>query len=702
MPIEIINPIPAEILSGGTSGANYVLNTDSYDVALGGQPFLLGTSNDRPYIREVQDIKKAMFDNFAEPGEYSMQEWWLRSQSDWSGGQGVLYQDPSVDLRFNIKYNLSRGINVWNPGEISLLPKAMATQRTQITESSRPSLTRGWFIGGSTPAVWFTVEEKLYSINLETNNVTNVDYSGADPESQIVSLASVGTTYFVATINGIYSGSEVSPGAKIWNATGGQDIVIEWVKGRLMAGMGNAVYELVGTGPALPTAKFTHLDFDWVWTSIAEGPTSIYFAGGNYPDSSIYKFVLETDGAVPTLTSGGTVASPMPPGEMVSSIYCYLGTFFGIASNKGFRVGQIDTQGDIAYGPLLWEKASHGILGDDRFFYVGVTGGIDLDPDLPDTPASTFIDAPVYDEFICDGIYRVDLGQELQSSEGSSLRYAYSTDRYLNVPVVAADPTEGNQVLQGITMVGDRFIFGIYRNYGVDNDDGWTALWPTDREQEEKYFATRVADQDHYTRLEDGYMQTGRVGFNTLEAKMYRFFSVRAPAPLEGNISVDLLDENAVPTRYITYTPSSPPDVGDIPLSTVNTPKPYVSLRFTLHRNETDDGKGAVMNGWQLKALPAPIRQRMFMFSVLCFDFEKDKTGQSIGGEGYALERIQTMEQMAQAGNAVLLQDLYNEIGTQVVIDQMQFMQMAPPGPNVSGWGGYITFRLRTVADVIG
>lgn len=700
MPIEIINPIPAEVLPGGIIGANYVLNTDSFDVALGGQPFLLGTSDNRPYIREVQDIKKAMFDNFSEPGEYSMQEWWLRSQGDWGGGEGLLYQDPTVDLRFNIKYRQSTGINVWTPGEVSLLPAAFATQESTLVGDTDESFTGGYF-DIIIPHAWYTVGDSLYDLNIEGGTTSNVAYEGADPKAQIVAFTSFGDQYFVATTSGIYSGVGNGAGTKIWNNTS-SNVVLGWAKGRLMAGIDNDVYELVGAGPALPTAKFSHLDPDWVWTSIADGPTAIYFAGGNYPDNAIYKFVLETDGAVPTLTSGGTIAATMPPGEQINTAYCYLGTFIGIATNRGFRVGTVDAQGDISYGPLLWEKYSHGILGDDRFFYVAVTGGIDLDPDVPDEVGTTFAGIKtVHNQFLCDGIYRVDLGQEIQTSQGSSLRYAYSTDRFHAIQSDSTDPEFGHLPIRNITMVGDRFIFTVYRDYSSLDDDGSTVFWPTDREELEVAVEPDSMLTEGYPKVEDGYIQTGRVRFNTLEAKMFRFFSVRAPAPLLGDIDVDVLDENDSPTRYISYTPARPPDVGDIPLSGVNSPMSYISLRFTLHRNETDVWKGAVMNGWQIKALPAPIRQRVFTFSVLCFDMEMDKTGQVIGGESYALERITTMEAMAQRGNAVLLQDLYNEIGTQVVIEQMQFVQMAPPGPNASGWGGYITFRLKTVADVI-
>ena len=513
MPIEIINPIPAEILAGGGGGANYVLNSDSFDLALGGQPFLLGTSDQRPYIREVQDIEKAKFDNFAEPGEYSMQEWWLRSQSDWGGGQGALYQDPDVDQRFNIKYRLSKGINVWKPGELGLLPDGFSEQRIELVGDDEPRSFTGGYFDIIIPRAWYTAEDSLYDMRIDDGTTVDVAYSGADPKADIVAFTTFGDRYFVATTSGIYSGVGNGAGTKIWNNTS-DNVVLGWAKGRLMAGIDNAVYELVGAGPALPTAKFTHLDADWLWTSIAEGPTAIYLAGGNYPDNAIYKFVLETDGAVPTLTSGGTVAATMPPGEQINTVYCYLGTFIGIATNRGFRVGVVDAQGDIGFGPLLWEKFSRGILGDDRFFYVGVTGGIDLNPDEPDAVASTFIGAQtIHDQYLCDGIYRVDLGQELQTSEGASLRYAFATDRFIAEQTDASDVEFGHIPLQSMTMVGDRFIFAIYRDYSSLDEDGYRVFWPTDREEIEVAVPPdSIAGPDpHYPKMVDGYLQTGRV-----------------------------------------------------------------------------------------------------------------------------------------------------------------------------------------------
>ncbi len=67
---------------GITSSSAYWQNTsDSYDVAVGGQPFFYAINDQRPYIRQTAPYKKDQFDNGAEPGEQSLTGWWIRSQS---------------------------------------------------------------------------------------------------------------------------------------------------------------------------------------------------------------------------------------------------------------------------------------------------------------------------------------------------------------------------------------------------------------------------------------------------------------------------------------------------------------------------------------------------------------------------------------------------------------------------------------------
>src|SRR5436309_9834838 len=105
-------------------GGSYDLSNVAYDYALGGIPFLSATRDQWPYTEGMAQIKKQQFDSFAEPGEQSLQGWWLRSQSDFGDGAGALYQDPDTSnpyiRQYNTRYYDSLGVDPWTGGNIKL------------------------------------------------------------------------------------------------------------------------------------------------------------------------------------------------------------------------------------------------------------------------------------------------------------------------------------------------------------------------------------------------------------------------------------------------------------------------------------------------------------------------------------------------------------------------------------------------------
>jgi len=79
-----------------------------------------------------------------------------------------------------------------------------------------------------------------------------------------------------------------------------------------------------------------------------------------------------------------------------------------------------------------------------------------------------------------------------------------------------------------------------------------------------------------------------------------------------------------------------------------------------------------------------------------CFDFERDQYGLLKGYEGSALARWQALRDTVSYGPTVKLQDLNtNEVLT-VVVEEMSFIQVAPPTDG-SGFGGVISLTARTV-----
>ena len=68
--------------------STYTISGVNYDFAIGGQPFLSAASDERPLERAFADAVKQQIDQSSDPGEQSLQMWWSRAQSDWSGVPG--------------------------------------------------------------------------------------------------------------------------------------------------------------------------------------------------------------------------------------------------------------------------------------------------------------------------------------------------------------------------------------------------------------------------------------------------------------------------------------------------------------------------------------------------------------------------------------------------------------------------------------
>jgi len=648
--VDIVSRLPFGLGRSVATGATTQSGTVAYDVAIGGQLFMSAYSDERPYVRGLAPIRKEQFDNNREPGEQSLANWWLRSQSTFIGGEGLLYQDPdqvavaNLQNRHTIMFGHSVGLNPWVNGKLTLLRQV--SQRV-ADASGQNHYVVGWKNGGV---------DSFYSAfgtNLKSDDgatTTTITYGGVN---NIVSLASDGTKYYAADSVGIWSGTGTGAGSKLWN-TGSANVVVGWAKGRLMAGIDNKVYELVGGAPpTLPTPKFTHLNPSFVFTAVTEGVGAIFMSGYAGNQSAIYKFTLDTSGNVPTLASGGVQACQLPMGEIVLSMNCYLGSFIGIGTNRGFRVGQVDDQtGDIVYGPLIFTCPSTvttgvtSIAAYDRFFFVGMTSGIDG----------------------FGGLYRVDLSQPIyDNGVSSSLKFAYATDLQTHL----------SGAITGVTNFGtsDRMVIGQV-GQGAYLESA-TLLEPT------------------------GYFQTGRIRYSTLESKIFKFLTVKLANPYFGTLAASVIDPTGTQTSVYSVSEGSGQWINDIGLAAPSTAVEWLQVRLDFTRSSVNTALGPEINGWQLKAVPGAIRQRVFTVPLMCFDREADNNGQWDGYEGRTLDRLEAFEQIAQKGDAVVFQDMNLQRSWTVIIDDYEFKQSAQPAYNSNGYGGYLTVQMRTIADVV-
>lgn len=631
-------------LSGRTAESSALVSNGEvqFDYGVGGMAFLSAADEQHPMLRSLAPQRKDQFDSTREPGEQSLVGWWLRSQSTFVGGEGMLYQDPDtvnvggLENRHAIQFFHSVGLNPWVANKLTLLH---STTNRISDGTSNSHFVLGWNDG--TDRYWSAVGNVLKS---DTGSATTtITWGGANT---IRSLTSDGTNYYAADNVGIYRGAGNGAGALIWN-TGSTDVTLGWMKGRLMAAIDNKVYELTTGGPALPAAKFTHLNTAFRFTAFAEGTNAIYAAGNAGAQGAIYKFVLDTSGNVPTLASGGILTVQLPLGETVLSMVTYLGTFVGLGTSRGFRVGTIDTNGDISYGPLLITNSAgvRSIAAYDRFFYAASTNGIDSQ----------------------SGLYRIDLSQPVQvNNTTSGVRFAYATDLQAHVTGTVSSVTNFG--------TSDRMVFAVIAQ-GAYLESAST-LEPT------------------------GYFQTGRVRYNTQEPKLFKFLTVRTQA-MRGSLSASVVDPGGATTSVITISEGGNATITDVALVAPANVAEWIQLRLDFTRSGSDTTSGPEVNSWQLKALPGSIRPRIFTVPLLCYDREEDKTGQWTGYEGRTLTRLEQFEQIAQRGDAIMFQSLREDRSYLVLIEDYEFRQQHPPGANANGYGGVLTVQMRTVADSI-
>ena len=294
--------------------------------------------------------------------------------------------------------------------------------------------------------------------------------------------------------------------------------------------------------------------------------------------------------------------------------------------------------GDLSYGPLVFES-SKGVFkmsAYSKFIYVGVDSGVGGN----------------------SGIYRIDLSQPL---EGGT--YPYATDVY-------ADSVTGK--VEGVAvMAGGRLAFCV-------NGDGLFI--------------------EHATELlESGELTTGIIRYETLENKAWKRLKIRTESALQGDIDIFRV-ENGVAESFRTVEEGSSTDY-DYDLSSVfGDVNVEAQFKFRLYRNATTASLGATMSGYSVKALPTPTRARVIQFPLFCFDSERDRLKNIMGFEGYALERLQALEQKEAQGETIIIQD-FTAGGEPIeaVIEQVTFTRTTPPNGNFTGWGGIIQITARTV-----
>jgi hypothetical protein len=190
------------------------------------------------------------------------------------------------------------------------------------------------------------------------------------PAAAITSMVSVGSHVLVGyTGAGVYKIEAGASTGAAWMTDAVTPSVVGWAKGRVIVGVGNALYNPItsfSSAAALPVALLTHPDPSFQWVGVAEGTSWIYAGGTSGDKSSIYRMAVRADG---TSLDIPTVAGRLPNGETLTSCYGYLGVLI-LGTTQGFRIAEPNGNGDLVIGALVdLGGAVHAMEGHGTFVY---------------------------------------------------------------------------------------------------------------------------------------------------------------------------------------------------------------------------------------------------------------------------------------------------------------------------------------------
>jgi len=258
-------------------------NTDiAYDTAIGGMPFIYAISDSRPYIRQTAPFRKEQFDNQTEPGEQSLTGWWIRSQSSFHYGDGIVFYDPTSSNSGSpehYRFSESKGVNVWNIGQVTLLNDVDAEHITTgaIAPNGRVSQALRSIKWNNTSGVLLHDEYDVDKIASDGTVTHFIDYnSGSD--SKVYAICDDGVNAFwitnTSTKKTVYKKPLTGTSASTADVTLMFDEIgtlsnatMDYVKDRIVMCADNKVYEFSSSAVAINNFK-VYFIYRWCYAYI--------------------------------------------------------------------------------------------------------------------------------------------------------------------------------------------------------------------------------------------------------------------------------------------------------------------------------------------------------------------------------------------------------------------------------------------------
>ena len=353
-------PAPSFYEGGGSTA----LVPFKYDCAIGGRPYMVDLESNQFQVGWEPRIRDSV-DQSNIPGEstISPQGLWRRSQASWHLGAGQRYAD-SQDAQYG-RFWRSVGVDPFTTkGELKLLEQTELLN-AQTEDNLFMTRANGRLYAADGQTLRYTTSGTFFSPTTVTGTAA----------AKILSLASDGYHVLIAQgTSGVYAtNAGGSTASQIVSNIEAQKVA--YVKGRIIvagkAGGDVKLWNIITdytSSQNNPSHWYEHPNASFEWVAFAEGPNHIYCAGHTGSESIIYRTQVKPDG---TALDVPVVAGTLPIGEVVTSMYGYLGFLF-IGSNVGVRMATADANGDLVFGALIETgSAVNCFVGNSRFVFFG-------------------------------------------------------------------------------------------------------------------------------------------------------------------------------------------------------------------------------------------------------------------------------------------------------------------------------------------
>ena len=732
LPLTLSNP----------AGATYTPSGYAYDVAIAGLPFFISPLDDQPYRRVTAQYRKQQIDQSREPGEQTLTGWWLRSQSSFHFGQGIKFFEPIQEESLRFQYTESKGLNVWEKGQATLLKDSDNVHATTggIRTDGRP-----WQIARSIQ--WTSLK---YTGATEYNTYNGILLSDEYDVDKIfpritVSITNKALTSDVATLT-TSAAHGLSVGMQIVitgvDATFNGEYRITTVPtattftyAKTAANVPSTAVSPAGTG----TAEVIHfVDY----TSGTDGPAFAICDDGVYAywvtnkvhsganKLHVYKKLLADDSTVAeTLMfreNGIEVTNAVMEYTKERIVMCANDRVYEFASTATNLTSPVYQHKDpdhvftsiTSSGTAIYVAGYSGIQSNIYKFTLNTSGVM---PTL--TSAITAAELPVGESTFKISYY---LGYMIiGTSQGMRVAQVSDTDGSIqygpllfesNQPVYdfafrdkyiwAATGVDGQVGVTRINLGQDlgTLIFPYaWDLYDPDDTLGHyttTCAFMGDTNRLAYVNAGNGADGAIYiesasTLLPNGYLQTGFIRYNTLEKKIFKQLQARVDTT---NGAMNLYSITSTGDEFNIGTFAQGDAVPEVNIAYPNTSQEYLGFKFTLNRSGTDVTKGPLFTGYQVKSLPAIPRQRLIQYPLMCYDHEMDKFNNEVGSEGSAYDRMSQIEAIENVGDTIRIEDFRTGESYIGLIEEMDFINRTPPSTRFSGFGGVLLVTIRSVS----